>query len=575
LKNNGEENLIDELYKETINLYSKKKGFSFLIELFLKIYQKKDLCQELIKKFREMNDTTKDNEKNMDRKPFLKSYKSDFNSIASEAEKILVNNNYESIEFYGIILSYLNFYDYEKFCKIIDELLIKRSKDLFEILLIYKAHLKNPIKQDFDFFDQFINYSILNKDFSVFKIGLDYIKDIQTFIKVIEKNKEEMFKKFNSSKFDEIINIENLKFKKIDIPEKTDKIENASSQTIEEDKNKIKIEESNTISKKNIKQYNEEFTSKNENNLKNHFISEIIRNMKSIISFSKENNAFLIYFNNIFWQYILNYFNEPKQNNIWICFQLREIFIKYYELVNKIFAKKDNKFTIKKDAINYYEKDEFAFLLAQIIRKYNNNKEVKNIEKLAFITQYNPYYREPKYSNKVDCEIFDSFDLNNIDNDFIEDFRGMNFENIFKDHINEYIKKIIEKIKNIQDFSKIFKLINIESLENKNVFLYLLNKHYDSIIINEIGLLSKSKLEEAINTSAKMAIINYIYDTKNKKDFLEKRIKKFDRKIFHLILIEIINICLNKNHNDNNTGEEEEEKEKDEEKKKIKKILME
>jgi len=62
---------------------------------------------------------------------------------------------------------------------------------------------------------------------------------------------------------------------------------------------------------------------------------------------------------------------------------------------------------------------------------------------------------------------------------------------------------------------------------------------------------------------------------KNKKDFLEKRIKKFDRKIFHLILIEIINICLNKNHNDNNTGEEEEEKEKDEEKKKIKKILME
>lgn len=72
LKNKGEENLIDELYKETINLFSKKKGFSFLIELFLKIYQKKDLCQELMKKFREMNDTPKDNEKNLDRKSFLK-----------------------------------------------------------------------------------------------------------------------------------------------------------------------------------------------------------------------------------------------------------------------------------------------------------------------------------------------------------------------------------------------------------------------------------------------------------------------------------------------------------------------
>ena len=387
LKDNGEENLIDELYKETINLYSQKKGFSFLIELFLKIYQKKDLCPELMKKFREMNDTPKENEKNMDRKSLLKTYKSDLNAIASEAEKLLANNNYESIEFYGIVLSYLNFYDYEKFCKIIDELFIKRTKDLFEILLIYKAHLKNPIKQDFYFFDQFINYSILNKDFSVFKLGLDYIKDIQTFIKVFEKNKEEIFKKFNSSKFDKIINIGNLKFKKIDIPDKTDKIENASSQAIEEDKNEIQIEESNTISKKSIRQCNEEFISTNENNLKNHFISEIIKNMKSIITFSKENNTFLIYFNNIFWQYILNYFNEPKQNNIWICFQLREIFIKYYELVEKIFAKKDNKFTIKKDATSYFEKDEFAFLLDQIIRKYNNNKEVNNIEKLAFITQ--------------------------------------------------------------------------------------------------------------------------------------------------------------------------------------------
>ena len=44
LKKEGEESKIDELYKETIELYSKKKGFTFLIELFLKIYQKKNLC---------------------------------------------------------------------------------------------------------------------------------------------------------------------------------------------------------------------------------------------------------------------------------------------------------------------------------------------------------------------------------------------------------------------------------------------------------------------------------------------------------------------------------------------------
>ena len=50
-----EENKIDDLYKETIDLYSKKKGFSFLISIFLKIYKnKKDLCNDLMNKFKEM-----------------------------------------------------------------------------------------------------------------------------------------------------------------------------------------------------------------------------------------------------------------------------------------------------------------------------------------------------------------------------------------------------------------------------------------------------------------------------------------------------------------------------------------
>ena len=41
LKKNNEENKIDLLYKDTIDLFSIKKGFSFLIELFVEIYKKK------------------------------------------------------------------------------------------------------------------------------------------------------------------------------------------------------------------------------------------------------------------------------------------------------------------------------------------------------------------------------------------------------------------------------------------------------------------------------------------------------------------------------------------------------
>jgi hypothetical protein len=93
----------------------------------------------------------------------------------------------------------------------------------------------------------------------------------------------------------------------------------------------------------------------------------------------------------------------------------------------KIFEKKDAKFSIKSDANIYFQRDEFAIILDQIIKKYNNNPEnnMTNMDKLGFITKYNPYYKEPNYSNKVDCEIFDQFDLNNC-NQFSQ-FKSMNF----------------------------------------------------------------------------------------------------------------------------------------------------
>ena len=390
LKEIGEENIIDDLYKDTINLYKNKKGFSFLIILFLKIYQKKELCFHLLQIFRYMNENyPKYNEKNMDRKSFLQDYKSIFKSIISETDVIIENNNYSLIEFYGIILCYLNYYDYETFNSVINDLSVKRPEDLYEILLIYNAHFKNPINQNLDFFNQFIRYVIAYKDFPIFEKGLNYIKDIETFLNIIDKNKEYIYKKYNAQKNKNIIKLDNLELKK-NIREGKQKNENV-------------IEE--TVITENTKEQCTDSINPNKN--KKETINEVINNIKSIIKFCKEEKTFLIYFTNKFWQYLLYYFNEPTIDDIKICFDLREIFIRYYDLVLKIFEKKDAKFTIKKE-VKYYEIDEFAFLLDQIINKYiNNNKELLNIEKLIFITKYNPYYTELKYFNKVDCGIFD------------------------------------------------------------------------------------------------------------------------------------------------------------------------
>ena len=525
LKENKEETLIDTLYKETLHLYKKKKGFSFLIGLFVKIYKKKDLCSKLLKTFKEMNDNKKDNEKNQDRKPFLKDYIPDLEKIKSEADK------YNTIDFYGIILSYFNYYDYNKFGSILKELYDKKPKDLFEIMIIYNTHLKNLIRENSDFFNKFISYTIENKDFDCFGKALNYINDIETFLIAItyciENNKEDILSKCKDN--DKIIKLDNLKFK-------------------EKEKNKGK----------NI------IISSDESS--NNYIKRTLEMIEEIINFSSENDMVLVHFTNSFWYYILNCFNEPNQENIENCNKIRMTFIKYYDLVTKVIKKNENK--IKKDVINYYEKDEFAILLDEIIRKYlNHEKSLTNIEKLGFISKHNPFYNKENinFSNKRELDILDLFNLNDINNDFVHDFKGMGFESIFKDKLPEYIKKIMDKIKTVKNFIPTIELINIDNLDNKNLFLDILNKKYENIIVNNIKNLKSQDLKEAIDVIVQITLKNYFYQDGQKKfDFIENQIKSLDKSIIADIFIEILNVLYNKNDNeDENIDKEDENRDKE------------
>lgn len=127
-KEEKNEALINDFYNETIKLYSIKKGFAFFIELFLKIYQKKDLCSQLMEIFKKLNENPKDIAKNMDRPPFLKEYTSKLKEIKSKVDTIIKNNEYNPIDFYGILLCYFNYYDYENFTSIIKKLYKKNQK---------------------------------------------------------------------------------------------------------------------------------------------------------------------------------------------------------------------------------------------------------------------------------------------------------------------------------------------------------------------------------------------------------------------------------------------------------------
>ena len=602
LEENKEEDKIDELFKDALSLYSNLKLFSFLTSLFLKIYQKKELCSELIGKFKEMNSDPKQNEKNFDRKDYLKDYTSKFNEIISEADKLVTNNNYDSIAFYGVMLCYLNFYDFVNFTYLVDKLSKKKPEDLYEIILIYNKHLINPIKQNFEFLNKFICYIIKNKNksFEDFKIGLNYIKEIEIYTAIIAENRKDIFEKYIKSESDpkkkEKYYIElgkNLKFKKTENDEEEsddESIERIREGNSTEGKENSEEEgappinaesfnisvtsqsETKEIVNKNVKKNKTPKSDDNDINNKRKqkkIIEKVLKNIEEILSFCDKNGIFLAYFTNDFWKYILYHYKEPTEINIEICFKIRKVFVKYYNLVIKIFGKKKSS-SIKKDAQNYFDNDEFAFLLDDIIKQViKNSKTLKNIEKLNYITKYNPYYIEPHFHEKVDSDIFNSFDLNEIDDLTITDFRKFKFENVFKGKINDFIREFISKIKHISNFDTVIRLINfkrIKKIEPKGMkkFLEFLDKKYDDIIQKEIESLTYrdlGKLNQAKKVVADLAILYFTYGEKDHKlDFEKEKIKKLQKKIIPLIFIEIISIYIQK-------LEKEKEEEKDKEKK--------
>ena len=55
---------------------------------------------------------------------------------------------------------------------------------------MFHSYFIKPLNNDLDFFINFIEYVLENKDKEAFKKALDYIKDIVTFISVINAHKE-------------------------------------------------------------------------------------------------------------------------------------------------------------------------------------------------------------------------------------------------------------------------------------------------------------------------------------------------------------------------------------------------
>jgi len=500
LEANNENNKIEKLYDDTIDLYKKKKKFSLLIFLFLKLYsQSKNSCSKLIKIFKEIND-----KENKDRYEELTTYLNTFNQIYLKADDIIEKNSYDSINFYGIILCYLCYYDKDNFSKIIKEFSERNADILYEILIIYYLHFKVPLNQDFEFYNNFIRYAIKKqKELNIIERITKYIDDIETFIYVINKNKAGIVKKYyDELKKKPIILSSNLKLIK-----KEDRYE------------------------------------KNE-------IDRIINLIREIIEYSKNNGILIIYLKSEFWINLLKQYNKPDLENIISCYGLRLLYKEYYNLINTLYKETtdENEIIIKKDINKYYMRDKFIFILNDNIKKFMeiNDSKLLDQEKLGIIAKYNPYYNiedkadNERYKNNRDTSIFNNINFRNPTKEFKETFKMLNFENIFKENLEEFINKIISKIEDISTFGTVIELIDVTRIEKKKKYYYdLLKEKYELIIINQIKSLKEG---EELNKAIKILseFISRIFLEEGNNDFLEEKIGKLDDKIKLLICNELL-----------------------------------
>ena len=200
----------------------------------------------------------------------------------------------------------------------------------------------------------------------------------------------------------------------------------------------------------------------------------IIKLIEKIITFSEEKKTLLIYIRSTFWINLLDQYKFPDWENISNCHKLRELYKKYTNLVNKLYEYEEN--DIKNDINIFYKRDQFAFQLNNLIKEFldQNQQRLTNVEKLGCVREFNPYFsiKDEKDINKSknnrETYIFDYVNFSKITPAFIEAFHIFNFEKMFEENISEYINKITGKIKDIQTFGNIIKLIDEKRMKEEN-----------------------------------------------------------------------------------------------------------
>ena len=169
--------------------------------------------------------------------------------------------------------------------------------------------------------------------------------------------------------------------------------------------------------------------------------------------------------------------------------------------------------------------------------------------------RFDPIYHDKKYINKRDILILDYINFDEYSEEFITRFIDHQFENVFKENINEYLYKMVSKITNFDNLGNILSLININNIGGDNIEEYLRNLiiKFNKIFEKEteasnIKIDNENKKKE-INVIIKFLVLLCNFGKWEKSYELLGRIKKYmDNNICNLIYIILFHNLKKKKH---------------------------
>jgi len=445
-------------------------NFNFYLKIFIECHKIKTIQNHL--------DLFKLDRKNIGKLDIekMKEFEEVFNSYIEEPDKIISNNNQKDeiyqIKLFILILFYYYNFKSENVQNLYDNKNI--NKYIYKGLLKYSIFFNN-LKLTKNQIQQIINYS---SNFNELRKALEYTSNTLDLLELIDDN---------LSKFNDCF----LKSK-----EEYEKNNNDNKKQL----NKLTfplIEVADYVIPSNDDHLNEIF--------------DLIEKLEKGINMAT--GKFYLIFNSSFFK---KYIDINKRRNLDNLLTIQKIM----ELAKRNYNVHEEGIDINK----YIQETRIYFL---------NLKKLNNIQIFKLVTDDNNYKANSKFIKNPKClEVFDGLDISSISKEDKEICKTINWFEVFGEEYINFVNKICSLINDINDFNKLFIILNI------NIKEFLLPKEYT---LQLIKLLQNKYFDLKQKTYKEGHCPNFVKDTADLIYFTDKfgnNIDEFLSQIDEEIIIE-------------------------------------